>query len=293
MPEETTQQVTQVAEGNKTTTQTTADPKAAVWKTEIPTSLRDHEAFASYKTKDELWSGHIAAVNETKDLKGKLSTAIFKPDDKATPEQKEAFFKSLGRPDKPEGYELPPVKLPDGTPYDPALEKQFRAWAFEAGLPKETATAIYSKYMGNYAQTLQTLVDSVSKFDGRPDELAANIFEKMGGKALKTAFESVLQKQRARGEAEARKIWTDAKYDENMTLAKRAVGFFGGAELKAALDESGWGNDPRVLETFRKIGAAIAEDRFPKGTQGAQESFKRDKFGRPTISYPSMQGQQT
>lgn len=49
-------------------------------------------------------------------------------------------------------------------------------------------------------------------------------------------------------------------FDNRIELAKRAVTNFGGQELKDYLNETGLGNDPKLVKIFANIGKALLED---------------------------------
>jgi len=91
--------------------------------------------FQGVNTPDEL-------VKRMADLKGRADNSGLKiPGENATPEEREAFHKALGRPDAPEGYELGDkgIDPASGIQLDPDL-KDWSAKTFHAlGLPKETA----------------------------------------------------------------------------------------------------------------------------------------------------------
>ena len=63
------------------------------------------------------------------------------------------------------------------------------------------------------------------------------------------------------GEAELalRKEW-GAGYERQLSLAARTAKRFGGDELIAALNESGFGDNPHLVRAFAKIAGMIAED---------------------------------
>jgi hypothetical protein len=134
----------------------------------------------------------------------------------------------LGIPAKAEEYKLTRPKLPDGMPYDEALE--------QAALP-------IAHKLGLTPHQLQGLVDFIA--DHRVAETAA-----------------VMQDMTARmAEAEQalRKEW-GAGYERQLSLAARTAKRFGGDELIAALNESGFGNNPHLVRAFAKIAGMIAED---------------------------------
>lgn len=56
------------------------------------------------------------------------------------------------------------------------------------------------------------------------------------------------------------------KLEENLGVARKAIDAFGSAELKEALEVSGLGNHPAVIKAFFKVGKAISEDGFVRGS---------------------------
>jgi hypothetical protein len=246
MDETNTQQVTNVADGNE----------AGLWRTEIPESLRGNDAFAPYATKNDLWNGHIEAVNKLKDLEGRLSAAVIKPADGATNSEMDAYYKALGRPDNPDGYDLPKAAGTEGM-IDTGLEKAFKGWAYESGLTNAQAKSIYDKYMAASVLSLKAA-------------------EEKRGREVSAA------------EGALRKEWGN-EYEANVTSALRAVETFGGDALKAYMNETGLGNDPRMIRAFLKIGKAISEDSIGHGSAGG-DSIKRGSYGQTVFNYPTMNG---
>lgn len=57
-----------------------------------------------------------------------------------------------------------------------------------------------------------------------------------------------------------------AKYDQTVSDARKAIHQFGGAPLKAALDETGMGNHPQFIKAFALMGKAIGEDNLSFGS---------------------------
>lgn len=107
------------------------------WKTELPESLRGHEAFVNYQTKNDLWNGHIEMAGKLKDLEGKLADTIPKLPENATDEQKAAYRAAIGIPEKADDYE---VDLIEGM--DNSLAPLFKQAAFELGMPASMAKGL-------------------------------------------------------------------------------------------------------------------------------------------------------
>lgn len=89
-------------------------------------------------------------------LEKRLGSMVTLPDDKATPEDRDAFFKKLGWPGEPKGYEFArPEGLPEDVPYDEGMADRFKDWANEAKLPKAAAQALHDRYVKQFAEDVQ------------------------------------------------------------------------------------------------------------------------------------------
>lgn len=69
--------------------------------------------------------------------------------------------------------------------------------------------------------------------------------------------------------AKSDKEFGGEKITENLGTAKKALDAFGTPELKALLNESGFGNNPEVIRFMYRAGKAISEDKFVGGRQAA------------------------
>jgi hypothetical protein len=81
-------------------------PESLGWRSAISPDLQQNEVLTSYKNVNDLAKVHIETVKKTKDLEAKVGSAIFKPGENATQEERNQYLTSLGRPEKPEGYEF-------------------------------------------------------------------------------------------------------------------------------------------------------------------------------------------
>lgn len=71
------------------------------------------------------------------------------PGKDATPEEREAFFNKLGRPEKQDGYQFTaPKEMPEGLPYDGEKAKSFKDMSHKLGLTQAQATALHDFYIG-------------------------------------------------------------------------------------------------------------------------------------------------
>jgi hypothetical protein len=93
--------------------------------------------------------------------------------------------------------------------------------------------------------------------------------------------------------AETQSEWKDAsqvdeeygkgKYDESISIARRAMREIGGPALFKALEDTGMGNHPEFIRVFYRMGKAIGEDNIDFGTinQGNSKTLAERM-------YPSM-----
>lgn len=152
------------------------------------------------------------------------------PGPNATDAERAAYYKALGRPDTPEGYEF---KKPDrigereipAEAWDEARSKKWQTFFHELGVSKDQASKIVER----------ALLDRMEDSDG----ITANI---------KQAQEL--------GIAELKKVWGDANFDTNVAAARRAALQFGGDEL---VNHPALGNDPVLIKALAKIGQAMGE----------------------------------
>jgi hypothetical protein len=76
-------------------------------------------------------------------------------------------------------------------------------------------------------------------------------------------------------------------FSANMDLAKRMVDKYGSTELKQALEETGYGNFPALVEFVVKIGKAAKEDQLVHaGTQNGRTGDPLTKFYDHPTSQP-------
>lgn len=184
--------------------------------------LRGNEKlFEPIKTQDDLYKTFINSQRM-------IGRGIFLPDDKASPEERAAaldkVFARLGRPEKPDGYELPPLR--EGQAWDDRVIAEFKHVAHRAGLTKDQVTAVLSFYRDKVLSDL--MPDPIQ----RAREVEAKLVEKWG--------EAVFQKRVAEASAAARMI--------------------GGEAFLQWLDETGLGNEPALIEFLAKVGREMVED---------------------------------
>jgi hypothetical protein len=203
-------------------------PAEQNWLLSESEDLQNDPTLNQYKTKEEALRGFI----ETKKM---IGDRVKVPDETTTPEERERFYTRLGRPESPDKYEFSPVELPTGMPVDEGTITNFKKRAFEKGLTKEQADAIYTGYMKDIGE-MHTKILS---------DYEAGMNQQM----------EVLKGR-----------WGD-QFESNRTLAMNSFKHFASPALQATVEREGWGNNPDFVELFQKIGAATAEDILRSGGQ--------------------------
>lgn len=174
--------------------------------------------------------------------------AVVKPGDGATQEQWDEYWKAVGRPDSPDGYELAP---PEGAEVDQELAKEFRQKAHEAGLNSEQAKELFDWYFSTATQRQQ-----------------------LG--------EQYRQQQKQELETRLKDEW-GADYDKNVETIKRAAKRFGDESFAEYVGSSGLGNDYSFVKFMKRVGDAIAGDNLVRG-DGTSEPTDQQKL---KARYPS------
>lgn len=200
---------------------TTPEPKVADAATGwLPQSLRGEASLSKFKSQEDALKAYVHLESAF----GKKFEEHLKED--ADPAVKARLKAAMGVPEAPVGYEDP--KVPEGYDLDKGIVGSFKETAYKAGLTKSQASTLQDWFIGQHLET-------------NTSQAAARVAEK----------EAAL--------AELDKRWGAAK-NRNVAMIQQLVSEHGGAEVKAALDETGAGNDPRVLEFLAKMAGKMSED---------------------------------
>lgn len=122
------------------TPEATPAPAAATWRDGI-TDPKLKEQAARFNSLDDILRGN----NE---LRGKLGSAIVKPGEKATDEEKAAYRKAMGVPDAPEGYKFP--DLPAGMELTDTVKADRVEWAkflHDENVSAASAERLFAKFV--------------------------------------------------------------------------------------------------------------------------------------------------
>jgi hypothetical protein len=215
--------------------------------------LKNHEAFTGFNKADDLANAYLETMGKAKDYEGKLANSIPKLSDNSTKEEREAFFQAIGRPDKPEGYEL---KVPDGVPVDPKLVDGFQKLAFENGLSKPQVAKLAEWYIQNQVSGTQS-------------------------------FEKAIKERQEKAVNELKDEW-GGEYDAKLDKANQAVARIVDDDTYEYMKGYGLTNDSRMVKFFYRLSEVISEDAFipQKGTPPRQRA--KTPGGQPMLEFPSM-----
>lgn len=196
------------------------------WKEFISEDLRDHEGLAKFTDLSSLAKSYINAES----MIGKDKMVIPKTD-----EDFNFVYKTLGRPDDADGYEIDYGKNDDGTARDgkDVANTGFRELSHKIGLSGSQATELHKWYTG--------VVDGIE-----------------------TQRDTEAQDNMNTTELELKNEWGE-RYKGNLITAKRMIQDYGNEEFLDYLVESKLGNDPRMSRFLVNIAAQLGEDNLELG----------------------------
>jgi len=190
--------------------------------------IRDNSALADIKDWSGLAKSYISGQTLIGEHGKKLEGAIFVPGEDATDLEKASFYGKLGRPEKPEDYNL---KLPEGTPegfkIPDHLNSGFAAFAHGKGISAKHAQDIMGYFVEN------TLSDT------------------------KATGEATLRERNAAGEALATE-WGD-KFAQNSALIDKAISTYFPEDQAEKVFNMALGN-AGFAKAMADIGKGASED---------------------------------
>lgn len=210
-----------------------------LWREQLPADLKANEVFTPYKTLGDFAKMHLETAGKTKELEGKLSGAIFKPDDNAKPEDRESFYRSLGKPEKATEYEFPKT---EGIEHDPKMIEWAQATFHSANLSKEQAASIGAAWDGFISGMVKAQQESAQK-----------------------AIADVETKLKAE---------LGDQYDTAKELTRRLLTKHAKPDELAFMEEGGLGNHPALIRLMFEMAKKTGEDVSPKGAGYKGETAK-------------------
>jgi len=208
------------------------------WMDRLPEELRGNASLRTIGSVPDLAKSYV----ETKKL---IGTKLSAPGENATPEQIANWRRTVGAPDRPEGYvgetgTLRPDSVPESL-WNPEGEKQFLALAHKHSLPPGAVKEILAFYGDNVAQGLQS---------SQQQEAATLQSE---GQKLRQAW----------GQDYDMNLHTAARVAQTAGLDPQTNPIFAHAE---------------VVQAFARIGRLMSEDKLVRGDTTSISGSLRDKI---------------
>nr|DAG18444.1 MAG TPA: putative protease [Caudoviricetes sp.] len=218
------------------------------WRDLLPETIRGEKSLDSIKNLNVLAQSYVHAQRAI----GANKVAI--PGPNATPEEIDAFQRSLGRPETADGYQLEiPKDLPEGLVYSDENMKAFREFAFQKGWSQQQAA------------------DAVA--------FQRQILEKQYQEQTAAA-----EAEYAQTETKLRTEYGD-RFDATIAQCNKAVETFGVGEV---LKNAGLLNNYEVIKMFARIGESLSESRLkqPEATvQPNAQSRYEELYNNPESAY--------
>ena len=192
-------------------------------KNSLPDDLKAREEIKRLSSFEDMAKG-LVEKNKM------LSSSVRIPDANAPKEEIVKFYEKLGKPDKPEAYELnPPEELiKQGYPLNTELADAFRKRAFDNNLTKEQTEKLYQGF----------IEDQKNEYDQAKAE---------GMQKAQEAKDNLL------------KEWGD-KYTTNIEFIKNRLDSLYSKETQTILAQTGLFGNPTVLKDLYKLTKSISGD---------------------------------
>lgn len=227
MPEETktdTGASTETITG--TDAKTIVETKLTKWQDTISPDLKEKLFMAGRFEKDDSPSNLAKSYLELERKNSQIDLLVKIPDDKSTPEEKESFYKKLGKLESADKYA---IKYEEGVVKDPVLDKEIQQAAFTANLSQKQ---------------LDVLAAAVNKVAIQRDaEITKLNNERWTNLKVK---------------------WGDNRTKENIELAKRCFDKFAPEELKKLMTREDVEQDPILVTMYADIWRTTLDDTFVK-----------------------------
>lgn len=210
-------------------TQETDVPKSEpTWREALPDDLKTDKSLEKFKDVPSLAKSYLEAQKAAS--KAMNAKGVIIPGENATPEEVSAYRKALGVPETPDGYELESPTLPEGMVFDTDKAKKLAELAHAKGISKEAFQELAKAYNAN----------QIAEFE---------------------AQQKVVQENIKSATIEMKKEW-GRDFEKNLAKAEAAIITVFGEDFNKMLQETGLGNDPRVIRGMFKASQTIGEDRL-------------------------------
>lgn len=179
--------------------------------------------FSSVKSVDDIVKGYYHAQK----LVGADKIAV--PTAKSTPEEIRAYYQKVGLPESLDKYD---VQAKEGSLFTAEELSDIKKIAYENNVNPSQLTKLLETVEAKNAAMLES-------------------YEKENQTAIETTRSDLI------------KEWGEAGYKQNIHRAQAVVNQFGGKEMLEYLDQSGLGNDGKLIRFLASIGGKLkSEDSF-------------------------------
>ena len=200
----------------------TPTPTVVDWKASLPPEFANNPVIATFKDPTEL----ARSWDNAQKLIGAKRIAL--PGEKATDQERDEFFKAIGRPETVDKYTEGTVKPIEGMVVDKEGLTKAKETFFKLGLTDSQQKGIMDFYFGGVNQAHQTIDKTLT--------------------TNKVAAEESLHKE-----------WGD-QYEANLGVVKNVLHHFGSPELATDL-EGQLGNNLGLVKMLHKFGTTLSEDK--------------------------------
>ena len=200
------------------------------WLAGLPEDLRSNETFKQYKTVGEFAKSHIETADKVKKLEESAVNSIPKLPENATQQDRDTFYKSIGRPEKADDYELDD----GGGKNAPEWQKMWKDEFFKLGLPADMAKSLSTAFNGQMAKLVEAHNDTLKQ-------------------DIETASTNL-------------KAEYGDKYEENTELAKRMWNKHGNSDFDAAFNGESSANRFSMIRFIVNMAKLTGEDSSPPGS---------------------------
>lgn len=230
-----------------------AAPAAAPAPADAPasTNWRDGIADENLRSVAERFSSPSDAIKAVADLRKQVSTSIRVPGKDASAEDVQKFYKALGVPDAPEGYQFQMPEGKEATDFDKAFQSRMAKIFHETGISAQAASKLNVAWNEIQQEAEQSTIDA--------------------DKLFTTQSESHLKQE-----------WGQ-DYQRNVALASRAAADLFDDMDSAKKIEMKDGrfllDHPIMVKMLAKVGGEMAEDGFRRMDAGEASTLKQQADG--------------
>lgn len=257
--------------------------QASSWFEKLDPDMREWAANKGWKDGSADPAEIVKSYRSLEQMMGadKAGRTILLPKDENDKEAIEAIYKRLGRPDKPEEYE---IALPDGA--DPSFSNTARQWFMDANLTKAQAAAVTKAYQAfELDQAQQLEQDNVRQIEALKKEWGGDYETKLevgraAAKAAGLSEQELKAMELAVGAARAARMleffgrnYVEGSPPDNNSRSNNGFGGLSPAQAKSRIEQLYQdkefmarysNNDPKVravameeMETLQKVAANV------------------------------------